>query len=65
MEIQEAFDKLFEIAERACDADIDLSENELNDVMTELWSVLRQTKGFYTGELPAWLKSNQAAKWVE
>lgn len=56
MNLQEAFDKLFKIAEHACDADIDLSEKELNDAMTDLWSVLRETKGFYTGELPKWLK---------
>lgn len=58
MEIQEAFDKLFKVAERACDSDIELSEEERNEVMTELWSVLRETKGFYTGELPEWLRDD-------
>lgn len=56
MNIQEAFDKLFETAEHACDADVELPEEELNDAMTELWSVLRETRKFYTGELPKWLQ---------
>jgi hypothetical protein len=57
MNLQEAFDKLFKAAENTCDADLELSEQEFSDVMTELWSVLRETKGFYTGELPDWLKA--------
>lgn len=62
MKLQEAFDKLFNIAERTCDADIELPEDELNDVMTELWSVLRETKTFYTGKLPDWLRDESAWK---
>lgn len=56
MTLQEAFDKLFKAAEQACDSDIELSEKQLNQVMTELWSTLRETKKFYTFELPDWLK---------
>jgi len=56
MNIQEAFDKLFKISEKACDSDIDLSESERAHVMNELWGVLREIKEFYTGELPEWLR---------
>ena len=56
MNIQQAFDELFKVAEKACDSDVDLSEQERNEVMNELWSVLRKTKKFYTGELPKWLQ---------
>lgn len=59
MTLQEAFNKLFEISNQACDADIELEEQELNDVMVELWSVLRKTHKFYTGTTEAgmeWLK---------
>lgn len=62
MNLQEAFNKLFKISEQACDADLDLSEEELNNVMTDLWSVLRETKGFYTDELPKWLQEERAIK---
>lgn len=56
-ELQTAFDRLFAIANVVCDSDIELSESARNEAMITLWTVLRETKSLYTGELPEWLQS--------
>ena len=55
--LQEAFDRLFKAAEYVMDADIEMSEEDVNDAMTELWNVLREVKKFYKGDLPKWMRS--------
>lgn len=57
MNLQQAFDRLFKAAEKALDADLELSEKEANDAHNELWSALREVRSFYKGDLPSWLQN--------